>query len=269
MSDITAPGDAITRIRTGRPTPVAAWLTMCGRNLRLSRRNIEALLTALMLPVMLMLLFVYLFGGAIDTGTKYVTYVVPGVLLLCAGFGSATTAVTVSQDMTGGIIDRFRSLDVGGAALLGGHVAASAIRNAVSTIVVLGVAFLIGFRPHAGTLDWVGAGGILLLFVLAISWLSAVAGLFVSSPEAASGFTFFVMFLPYASSAFVPIASMPGPIHWFADYQPVTSVVETIRGTLLHTPVGTYPWQALAWCGGILVTAVPLSGLLFRRRTAA
>ena len=138
-----------------RPSP---WPPRCTR---LSARNIDALVTSLMLPVMLMLLFVYLFGGAIETGTEYVTYVVPGVILLCAGFGSATTAVTVSQDMPSGIVDRFRSLDVGGPSILAGHVAASALRNAASTAIVFGVAFLIGFRPHAGALDWLAAIGVL------------------------------------------------------------------------------------------------------------
>src|SRR3954454_15594708 len=141
-------------------------VTMVGRSVRLSRRNVDSMLTSLMLPVMLMLVFVYLFGCAIQTGTKYVTYVVPGVLLLCAGFGSATTAVSVSNDLTGGIIDRFRSMDIGGTAVLSGHVVASAVRNLASTVVVFGVAFLIGFRPHAGAVAWSAAIGVLLAFVL-------------------------------------------------------------------------------------------------------
>ena len=243
-------------------------LTMVGRSLRLTMRTPDALLTSLLLPVMLMLLFVYLFGGAIQTGTRYVTYVVPGVLLLCAGFGSATTAVTVSNDMTGGIVDRFRSLDVGGAAVLAGHVAASVARNLASTVLVFGVAFLIGFRPSAQPLDWLAAGGVLLVFMLAISWLSAAIGLLARSPEAAGGFTFFMAFLPYPSSAFVPIETMPTWLHGFAENQPVTPVIETLRGLLLGTPVGTSPWQALAWCLGILVASVALAGVLFRRRTA-
>jgi ABC-2 type transport system permease protein len=243
-------------------------LTMVGRSLRLTMRTPDALLTSLMLPVMLMLLFVYLFGGAIQTGTSYVTYVVPGVLLLCAGFGASMTAVSVSQDMTGGIIDRFRSLDVAGAAVLAGHVAASVARNLASTVLVFGVAFLIGFRPTAGPLDWLAAGGILLAFMLAISWLSAAIGLLARSPEAAGGFTFLMAFLPYPSSAFVPIDTMPAWLHGFAEHQPVTPVIETLRGLLLGTPVGTSPWLALAWCGAILVASVALTGVLFRRRTS-
>jgi ABC-2 type transport system permease protein len=240
---------------------------MVGRSLRLSRRNLDAMLTSLSLPIMLMLLFVYLFGGAINTGTRYVTYVVPGVLLLCAGFGSSLTAVAVCQDMTNGIIDRFRSMDISGAAVLTGHVVASLVRNLVSTALVLGVAFLIGFRPHAGPARWLAAISLIVLFILAISWLAAAAGLLLRSPEAAGGFTFFVMFLPYPSSAFVPIDTMPGWIHGFARNQPVTPVIEALRALLLDTPVGGSGWRAVAWCAGILLVSVMLATVIFRRRT--
>jgi ABC-2 type transport system permease protein len=241
---------------------------MVGRSVRLSVRNVDALITALALPVILMLLFVYLFGGAIDTGTQYVTYVVPGVILLCAGFGSSLTAVAVTQDMTGGIIDRFRSMDIGGPAVLTGHVVASVTRNLLSTMLVLAVAFLIGFRPQADAGQWLAALGVLVVFVVAFSWLSAAIGLLARSPEAANGFSFFVTFLPYPSSAFVPIDTMPSWLHGFAEHQPFTPVIESMRGLLLDMPVGNAPWLALAWCGGILVAAVTASGFLFRRRTS-
>src|ERR1017187_3312773 len=257
MSDITLPGAAVRATR--RPTSlVRDSLTMAARCVRMSRRNLDALLTSLILPVMLMVMFVCLFGGAIHTG----------VLLLCAGFGASLTAVSVSNDMTGGIIDRFRSMDIGGAAVLSGHVAASVVRNAASTVLVFGVAIALGFRPHAGLLPWLGAVGVLSLFVVAVSWLSAAAGLLASSPEAASGFTFFVMFLPYPSSAFVPISTMPSWLHGFADTQPVTPVVETLRGLLLGAPVAASAGRALAWCGGILIVSATLSSVLFQRRTA-
>jgi ABC-2 type transport system permease protein len=243
---------------------------MAARCLRLSRRSVDALITALMLPIMLMLLFVCVFGGAISPhgGSRgYVSYLVPGVLLLCAGFGAASTAVSVSQDMNGGIVDRFRSLNVPGRAILAGHVTASVVRNTASTVLVLGIAFAIGFRPRASAAGWLAAAGILLLFVLAISWLAAAAGLLARSAEAASGFTFLVMFLPYPSSTFVPIATMPSWLQGFARNQPVTPVVEAMRGLLLGTPVGAAPWRALAWCGGILIVAAVASGALFRLRT--
>jgi ABC-2 type transport system permease protein len=245
-------------------------LILAGRCVRLSRRNLDAVITSMVLPILLMLVFVYFFGGAIDTGTHtaYVTYVVPGVLLLCAGFGSASTAVTVTDDMTGGIIDRLRSLDVGGTAFLAGHVAASVARNIAATAMVIGVAVLIGFRPSATPLAWLAASALLFLFILAISWLSACFGLLARTPEAAGGFTFFMMFLPYPSSGFVPVDTMPTWLHGFAEHQPVTPVIESLRALFLDQPTGNAPWLALGWCAGILTVAVAVSGALFRRRTA-
>jgi ABC-2 type transport system permease protein len=243
-------------------------LTMVARCVRLSRRTIDAMIMSFVLPVMLMLMFVYLFGGAMNVGGTYVTYVVPGVILLCVGFASAQTAVSVSQDMRNGIIDRFRSMDVGAGAILTGHVAASVVRNAISTVMVIGVALLIGFRPIAGPIQWLATAGMLLVFMAAISWLAAAMGLLARNPEAAAGFTFFMSFLPYLSSAFVPIATMPSWLQGVANHQPITPVVESVRGLLLDLPVGAHAWQALAWCAGILVASVALSGYLFRRRTA-
>ncbi|MGW5868934.1 ABC transporter permease [Streptomyces sp. NPDC055239] len=244
-------------------------LIMTGRAIRISRRNVDALITSMALPVMLLLIFVYFFGGAIKTDTKsYVTYVVPGVLLLCAGFGSSNTAIAVTEDLKGGIIDRFRSLDIGGTQILTGHVIASVARNLIATTLVLALAFAIGFRPSATPAAWLAATAILLAFILALSWLSATVGLLAKSPEAAGGFTFFVSFLPYPSSAFVPADSMPGWLRPFVDNQPVTQVIDSLRGLLLGQPVGSTPWVALAWCAGILAASVGASGALFRRRTA-
>ncbi len=256
-----------------RPTPPPArgvqhLLTMTARSLRLSARTVDALLTALLLPVLVMLLFVYLFGGAIETGTDYVTYVVPGVIIMCAGFGAAHTAVTVTTDLSSGVVDRFRALDVGGAAVLGGHVVASTARNLVSTGLVVGVAVAIGFRPQAGPLEWVAVLGVLAAFLVALSWLAATVGLLASTPEAAGGFTFLLIFLPYPSSAFVPVATMPSWIHGFAAHQPVTPVIETVRALLLDLPLGASPWRALAWCLAIGLASVLASAALFRRRTS-
>jgi ABC-2 type transport system permease protein len=265
MPDLTTP--RATARATARASALADPLTMAARCLRISRRQIDALLTSLLLPVMLLVVFVYLFGGAIRTGNRqYITYVVPGVLLLCTAVGSTSTAVSVSRDMTGGIIDRFRSMDIGGASVLAGHVAASVARNVVSTVLVLGVALAIGFRPHAGLAAWLAVAGLLVLFVSAVSWLCAAWGLLAGSPEAAGGCMFLLMFATYASSAFVPIRTMPGWMHGFAAHQPATPVIETLRGLLLGTPVGAAPRQALAWCGGILVAAVLACAALFRRR---
>jgi ABC-2 type transport system permease protein len=254
MSDLTA----------SRPTEA---LTIIGRCLRLSRRNVEALITSLALPVIILLLFVYLFGGAIQTGGAYVTYVVPGVILLAATFGAGTTAVSVSLDMSTPVIDRFRSMGVRGASVLGGQVAASVIRNLVSAVLVVGAAVAIGFRSHTSVGAWLATAAVLALFVLAISWLAAALGILAKTPEAANGFAFLVSFLPYASSAFVPIATMPGWLRGFSRHQPVTPVIETVRALLLGTPVGDSAWWALAWSVGITVAAMALCVVLFRRRT--
>jgi len=188
----------------------------------------------------------------VDIGTRYVDYVVPGVLLLCAVTGAATTAVTVCQDMTGGIIDRFRSLDVPGTAVLAGHVTASLLRNIASTVLVTAVAFGIGFRPHSSVARFAAAFGVLLLFVAAVSWLAAAFGLLVSAPEAANSAMFFLMFFSYASSAFVPVRTMPSWLRGFSLHQPATPVTETIRGLLLRQPGGVplgrrWPGAAASW----------------------
>lgn len=251
-----------------RPSsPVRDATTLIARAMRLSRRNVEALIMALMLPVMLMLMFVYLFGGAIRVDTPYATYVVPGVILVCAGFGSATTAVVVGEDMKAGIIDRFRSLDIGGTAMVTGHVVASVVRNAIATTVVMGLGLAVGFRPHASPLQWLVVAGILLLFMTAISWLAAMVGMLTSSPEAANGATFVFLFLPYASSAFVPIATMPTWMHGFARDQPCTPIIEAIRSTLAGHPDAGSVTGAVVWCLVLFVVGVTGSVAAYHRRT--
>jgi len=242
--------------------------TLIARALRLTLRNPEALITALALPVILMLMFVYLFGGAIHTGTHYVDYVVPGVLLVCVGFGAATTAVSVCTDLTGAIIDRFRSMDVRGETLINGHVVASVLRNLMSVVVVAAVALAVGFRPHGSPLDCLAAVALLVLYVLAISWFAAAIGILAHSPESAQGITFFVSFLPYPSSAFVPVHTMPAGLRAFAANQPVTQVANAMRALLNGTPAGASPWHAVLWCVGITICAIALGGLLYRRRGA-
>jgi ABC-2 type transport system permease protein len=236
------------------------------RALRISLRNVDALITAFVLPVLLMLMFVYLFGGAIHTGTDYVDYVVPGVMLVCVGFGAAGTAVSVAHDLTGGIIDRFRSMDVRGESLVNGQVVASLARNVASSLLVVAVALAIGFRPHAGAADVVEAAAILALYVLALSWFAAAMGILARSPEAAQGITFLVSFLPYASSAFVPVNTMPSWLQGFAANQPSTAVADALRALLNGTPVGATAWHAVAWSVGIAGASVLLAGVLYRRR---
>jgi ABC-2 type transport system permease protein len=241
---------------------------MVKRSVRRSFRDPEAFFTALMLPVILMLLFVYVFGGAMDTGTSYVNYVVPGLLLLCAGFGAGTTAVGVANDMSNGIVDRFRSMPISGSSVMVGHIVASIVRNLIATTLVIGVALLVGWRPSGGVLDWVAAIGLVLLFILAISWLSAAAGLLAGNPEAANGFTMIVMFLPYVSTAFVPADTLPSWMRGFAEHQPFTPVIETLRGLWMGTPIGNQAWWAIAWCLSIIAVSAPAAAWLFNHRTS-
>lgn len=257
---------------TSAARPAAALLTdlrvMAGRSIRLSTRNVDAMVTALILPVILLPLFVYLFGGAIHTGSAYVTYVVPGALLICAGFGVGATAVSVSHDLHSGVVDRFRSLDVRGEAVIAGHVTASVARNLASTVLLFAVAVLIGFRSSASVLAWLAAAGVFALFVFALSWLCAALGVVASSPEAAAGMTFLISFLPYPSTAFVPLHSLPSWLQGFARNQPATCVIDTIRGLLTGGPVAATAWPAVAWSLAITVASIALAGVLYRRRLA-
>ena len=240
---------------------------MVGRSVRHTVRNLESLLMSVILPVVLMLMFVYVFGGAIDPSGNYANYVVPGIILLCTGYGAASTAVDVAQDMAEGVIDRFRSMPILSSAVLTGHVVASIARNTLATVLVIGVAFLTGFRPDAGVVEWLAVAGMLLLWVLALSWVAVCFGLIARTVEGANGFTFLVLFLPYLSSAFVPVETMKAGLRAVAANQPVTPITETLRGLLLGTPIGSYGWQALAWCAGLLVAAYVAATILFRRRT--
>lgn len=250
--------------------PTGGWalrdtVAMIDRCLRRSLRMPDTLIIGVALPIILMLLFVYVFGGAIQTGQSYVDYVVPGIILLTTGYGAATTAVTVASDMTGGLMNRFRTLPVRPVAALTGHVVESVVRNTVSTILVVAVAFAAGFRPTAGLTEWLGVAGIVLLYVLALTWISVCIGLVASGPEAANGFTFGIMFLPYVSSAFVPPESMPRVLEVIATYQPVTPVTDTVRAWLTGAP-GGQPVAALLWCVGLLVVARVIAARLFRKR---
>lgn len=241
-------------------------LTFIGRSLRHSVRSVDALLTALFLPVGIMLMFVYVFGGAIQTDGRYVDYVVPGIIVLCAGFGSAGTAIAVALDMTSGVIDRFRTLPISAGAVLTGHVTASVARNVVSTLLVVGVALISGFRPTTLPLNWLAAAGLLLLLMTAISWISAALGLLARNVEAANAVTFVAAFAPYVSSAFVPAESMPSGLRWIAEHQPVTPIVDTLRALMLDLPVGNAWIAAVAWCAAGIVLGRAAAAYLFARR---
>ncbi|MCM3455655.1 ABC transporter permease [Heyndrickxia oleronia] len=238
-----------------------------GRSLRHSLRNTESLIMAIALPIILMLLFTYVFGGAIDPSGEYVTYVVPGIILLCAGFGSSSTAVDVATDMTNGIIDRFRTMPISSIHVITGHVIASLVRNLVATGIVICVALLVGFQPSANLLEWLGAIGIITLFILTFTWLFAAIGLVATSPTAASSYGFTLLFLPYLSSAFVPTDTMPIWLQGVAAHQPITPVIETIRGLLTQTPIHHYAWWAIGWCLLILIGSYIWCNWMFQRKT--
>ncbi|WP_344220624.1 ABC transporter permease [Kribbella sancticallisti] len=242
-------------------------ITMMDRSIRLTRRNSETLIMSVVLPLLMMALFVYVFGGAIDTGTQYINYVVPGILLLTTGYGAANTAMAVADDMTSGMIDRLRSLPIRSSAVLAGHVTASVARNALSTAIVILTAIAMGFRPSATPLDWLAAIGLLLLYVIALSWLAAALGVIAKTVESASALSFFMLFLPYLSSAFVRTETMPRFLQPISEHQPITPVIESVRSFLTGTALGSSGWIALAWCGGLLACSITLASLLYRRRT--
>jgi ABC-2 type transport system permease protein len=240
-------------------------MTMIGRNLRLARRNLDVLVMSVVLPLLMMTLFVYVFGGAIATGTEYINYVVPGIILLCTGYGASLTASSVAADMTSGMIDRLRSLPIRSSAVLIGHVTASVARNAVSTALVVLAAVAMGFRPDATLGEWLLFAGLVLLYVLGLSWLAAAFGMLAKSVESAGMFGFVMLFVPYLSSAFVPTHTMPAVLRGISEHQPITPVIETVRGLLTGTPIDR-GWVALAWTLGILVVAVAAAVGLYRRR---
>jgi len=267
--------------------PVAYALTdtsvMIARSLRRSVRDPEAFITALALPVILMLLFVYVFGGVfsagVDAGTGtgmaggYANYVVPGLIVLCAAYGAGTTAVAVATDMSTGIVDRFRSMPIAAGTVLVGQIAASVARNLLATALVIGAGLAVGWRPTGGPLDWAAAAGLIVLFIAALSWVAACFGLAVGSPEAANGASFILMFIPYLSSAFVPAGTMTRVLRPVAANQPFTPLIEAMRGlwmgrTSTGAAVGHEALLAVAYFGAVLVLAAALASWLFRHRTA-
>ncbi|ANS68729.1 ABC transporter integral membrane protein [Streptomyces lincolnensis] len=249
-------------------------LTMLRRNLLHARRYPSMTLQVALIPVFLLLLFVFVFGSALGSGTgqgdrtAYLSYLVPGMLLMTAGVGAVPTAVAVCTDMTEGIVARFRTMAISRASILVGHVVGSVIQTMITLVLLVAVAFAIGFRPDASPVEWLAACGLLVLFVLALTWLSVALGLISKTPEGASNAPLPISFLlPFVSSTFVPVDSMPSWIRWFAEYQPFTTVVETVRGLLTGPGIGHNAWMAVAWCVGIAVLGFVWSLRLFDRDT--
>jgi ABC-2 type transport system permease protein len=242
---------------------------MIGRSMRHIFRSMDTILTVCITPIAMMLLFVYVFGGAIETGTdNYVNYLLPGILLMAIASGVAYAAYRLFMDKQRGIIERFQSMPIARSTVLWGHVLTSVVSNVITIVVIILVALLMGFRSSAGVLAWLAVAGILILFTLALTWIAAVSGLSAKTMEGASAFSYPLIFLPFISSAFVPTETMPSVVRAFAENQPVTSIVETIRALLSNQPVGNEIWVALVWCLGIMIVAYLFAVRVYKRNAA-
>jgi len=238
-----------------------------GRSLRHILRSPDTIITTVITPIALMLLFVYVFGGAIKTDTdNYVNYLLPGIMLIAIASGIAYTALRLYTDLQSGIFERFHSMPIPRSSVLWAHVLTSLVSNGLTVVIIVLVGLIMGFRTSTGLLAWLAVAGILALFTLALTWIAVIAGLSAKSVDGASGFSYALIFLPFISSAFVPTDTMPGPVRVFAENQPVTSIVNTIQDLFAQQPVGSDIWIALAWCLGILVLAYVLAMAAYRRK---
>lgn len=242
---------------------------MLGRSMRHIFRSLDTIITVTITPIAMMLLFVYVFGGAIQTETdNYVNYLLPGILLIAIASGISYTAYRLFLDMQSGIFERFHSMPISRSSALWGHVLTSLISNAMSIVVIILVALIMGFRSSAGVLSWLAITGILALFTLALTWIAAIAGLSANSVDGVGAFSYPLVFLPFISSAFVPTESMPTAVRVFAENQPVTSIVDAIRSLLAQQPVGNDIWIAISWCIGILIIAYIFAMRIYKRKAA-
>jgi ABC-2 type transport system permease protein len=265
---------------TDRPSPAASHsgghvlhdtAVLTKRSLRHVLRSPDTIITTAITPVAMLLLFVYVFGGAIGGAISaedgsYVDYLLPGILLITVASGVSYTAYRLFTDVSGGIFERFQSMPIARSSVLWGHVLTSVVANLVSLVLVVLVALAMGFRSGAGVLAWLAILGLLVLFTLDLTWLAVIPGLTATSVDGVSGFSYPLIFLPFISSAFVPTGGMPAPVQWFAEHQPVTPIVDTIRSLYAEQPVGSDGWVALAWCVGLGVVAYALAVRTYRRK---
>lgn len=242
-------------------------IVMFGRSMKHITRSMDTIITVTIMPIAFMLLFVYVFGGAIESGTEnYVNYQLPGILLIAIASAVSYTAYRLFNDVQLGIFERFHSMPITRSSVLWGHVLTSLVSNAISVGIIVLVALFMGFRSSAGLLQWLAVIGILGLFTLAITWVAVIAGLAAKSTDGATGFSYPLILLPFVSSAFVPTDTMPGPVKAFAENQPVTSIVDAIRALLSNEPVGNVIWVALAWCLGILLIAYFIALRIYKNK---
>jgi ABC-2 type transport system permease protein len=246
--------------------------TMLRRDFRHSLRNLTMTLSGLLTPIVTLALFVYVFGGTLGAGLggvvhgAYINYVAPAIILMTVGSGCATTAINLCMDMSEGIIARFRTMAISRASVLIGQVLGSLIRTMITIVLVIGVALLMGFRPTAGPVAWIAALGVIALFTLAITWMGVVFGLVGKTPAGANSLSLiFQLLLPFTSSAFVRPDSMPVGVRWFAEYQPFTPVIDTLRGLLLGTPIGNSAVLAVAWCAGLTLVGYLWARAVYNR----
>jgi ABC-2 type transport system permease protein len=241
---------------------------LTGRSLKHVTRSADTIITTVITPVAIMLMFVYVLGGAINTGStqSYVSYQLPGILLITIASGISYTAFRLFTDMQAGIFERFQSMPIARSGVLWAHVLTSLVANLISLVIVVGVAFIMGLRTQAHVGAWLAVAGILFLFTLALTWVAVIPGLTAKTVAGASAFSYPLIFLPFISSAFVPTNSMPGPVRWFAENQPVTPIVDAIRDLFTGQPVGSDIWTAPAWCVGILIIAFAFSMVIYRRK---
>lgn len=240
--------------------------TMLGRNFKHTIRNPTAVFNAILFPIVLMLMFVFVIGGAFDIGGNYIDYATPGMIILAICYGLSATALAVNSDMTKGIINRFKVMDISRSAVLSAQVVASMLRSLIGIAVIIGVAFAIGFRPDAGPLEWLGAIGFIVLVSFATSWLTVALGLAAKTPESAGMASVPLIMLPFLSSAIVPADTMAAGVRQFAEYQPFTPIIETLRGLLAGNPSGRDAIVAVAWCVGIAVVGYLWSLSTFKKR---
>jgi ABC-2 type transport system permease protein len=239
---------------------------MLRRNFKHTLRNPVTVFNAVLLPVVIMLMFVYMLGNAFSVGVKYIDYATPGMILLAVSYGLGATATEVNDDMTKGIINRFRVMDVSRGAVMTGHVVVTMLRSLISIAAIIGVAFALGFRPSAGSLDWLAVIGIIVAACFATSWLTVAVGLAAKTPQSAGLAIVPLILLPFFSSAIVPAATMGAGVRQFAEYQPFTPIIESLRGLLAGTPSTGYAIAALAWCAGIGVVGYVWALTTFRKR---
>lgn len=255
-----------------RKTFIADTAVLTGRSLRHITRSLDTIITTVLLPIGFMLLFVFVFGGSIDThgfSGSYVDFLLPGILLITVATGTSYTSYRLFIDLRTGIFERFQSMPIARSSALWAHVFTSLIATATSVCVVTLVGILLGFRSTTGILAWLGVAGIVMLFALALTWAAVIAGLVAKTPDGSGAFAYPLIFLPFISSAFVSTQNMPGPVRWFANNQPVTSIVDTMRALFMGQPVGGTMWVALAWCLGVLVAAYSVAMMAYRHRVTA